>query len=180
MSSITLITGGTRSGKSDYALAYAQEFGEEHKRFFLATCPRLDEETQQRIDQHRRERENLGFQTVEESVSLIDELSKIPERSVVLIDCITLWINNLLYEYENSQKDLSEEQIVIKAQEVVSLSQSKRFNLVCVSGEVGLGLVPVDRVSRLYRDLVGRCNRYLAEKSQRVIFVSCGCPLVLK
>ncbi len=151
MSSITLITGGTRSGKSDYALSYAQKFGDEHKRFFLATCPYLDDEIQQRIEKHRCQRQALGFQTIEETVFLTKVIEKIPEKSVVLLDCITLWINNLLYEYEKKQKILSEEEIVLQAQQLISLSQTKELNLVCVSGEVGMGLVPADSVSRLYR-----------------------------
>ncbi len=99
----------------------------------------------------------------------------------MLVDCVTLWINNLLYEAEKKEKsDLSEEEIGEKVTKIIELTKEKKLHLFFVTNEVGLGIVPADKKTRLYRDLVGRCNRIIAAHSQTVVLVSCGIPLILK
>ncbi len=176
---ITLITGGARSGKSDYALSRAASFAGDNK-YFLAACPPLDAELRDRIEKHRQERAGLGFITIEEEVELARVLAGLPPESLVLLDCLTIWISNLLFMAEQEGGTVSEEMIVRETGRLIEAARVKRLELICVSNEVGMGLVPVGSTSRLYRDLVGRCNRLMAEQAQRVILVSCGLPILLK
>jgi len=99
---------------------------------------------------------------------------------VLLVDCLTLWISNLMYDLEvrgGGDAEALVERLTLTAVEQL---RDGAAAAILVSGEVGLGIVPVDKVSRLYRDLVGLCNRIVAAEADEVIFVSCGLPLQLK
>lgn len=172
------ISGGSRSGKSRYAEQRALELL--GPRTYIATCPMIDEEMDERISCHRSRREAHGWLTLEEPLALAQALHDCLDSSVVLVDCLTLWINNLLYNAQQEQADISEEDIDAFCVEVVEASRQGERTVIFVTNELGMGLVPADYTSRHYRDLVGRCNQTLASLADEAVFVVSGCPLILK
>jgi adenosylcobinamide kinase / adenosylcobinamide-phosphate guanylyltransferase len=166
------ITGGCRSGKSRYALHYAnQHFS---KKLFLATCEVLDEEMAQRIENHKKMR-GLEWQTVEEPIDIIDRIKKEgADSEVILIDCLTLWLYNLLMKWDSDLRMMEETETLIDA-----LKKSDASSIL-VSNEVGMGIVPADPLSRRYRDLLGTMNQRIAEALDTVIFMVSGIPIFLK
>lgn len=108
---LIFITGGTRSGKSDFALKQAMEVAGDNNKYFIATCPRIDSEIEQRIAKHQEDRESLGFITVEEELDISGVMNSLQDGSLVLLDCLTLWINNLLYESSLKKNEVNEESI---------------------------------------------------------------------
>ena len=176
MAEIILITGGARSGKS----RHAQQLGESlpGKKLFIATCPVTDEEMGQRIERHRQDRQGAGWQTVEETVSLEQALADNSDCEVVLIDCLTLWINNLLFTDAGNMLD--EEAISVKARKLIEVCAKRSGVVIMVTNEVGLGIVPENALARRYRDLVGRCNQEIASAADKVIMSICGIPLNVK
>jgi adenosylcobinamide kinase / adenosylcobinamide-phosphate guanylyltransferase len=178
MARLILVTGGARSGKSDYALKRAESLPAPH--VFLATCPVVDEEMNERIRRHKIERQDGVWETIEEELDLAGNIQPLEPGTVCLIDCLTLWVNNLMYHAETMGIGFTEDDMLEKAQGLVSSASTFRGTLICVSNEVGLGVVPDNASARQYRDLVGRCNRVIAAAADEVIFVSCGLPLFLK
>ncbi len=172
MGKLVLITGGCRSGKSHFAQSYVEEISE--NKVFLATCPKIDREMDERIEKHKKDREGLGWRTVEEDLDLVSAIKGI--KGDILIDCLTLWVNNLLYHNPN----LTESEMKNKVCEIAELVQRRDGLCVFVSNEVGLGLVPADSTSRLYRDLVGRCNQTFAQFADEVHFMVSGINMQCK
>jgi adenosylcobinamide kinase/adenosylcobinamide-phosphate guanylyltransferase len=178
MAEITFITGGCRSGKSSFAQRLAEKSGD--KRLFIATAPVLDDEMKIRVRRHREMRRELGWDTVEEQYALADCFRRRGGYEVVLCDCLTLWVNNLLYQSSERGALLEEEEIAARCREVCDAARSTQARVLFVSNEVGMGIVPADEVSRRYRDLVGRCNQETAAASDSVFFVVSGLPIQLK
>ncbi|WP_457574737.1 bifunctional adenosylcobinamide kinase/adenosylcobinamide-phosphate guanylyltransferase [Desulfolithobacter sp.] len=178
MGHVILITGGCRSGKSAFAQQLAEELG--GQRLFLATSPSLDREMQERIRLHRQERAHRGWQTVEEQLYPARVIRESPPGATVLLDCLTLWINNLLYDFEKRNELLNEDAVRQMSEELLSACRQRPGAVIMVTNEVGLGIVPQNRVARRYRDLVGRCNQCIGRKADEVYLVSCGVPLKLK
>ncbi len=175
---IVYVSGGCRSGKS----AYAQELAESlpgHKAY-VATCPVIDSEMDERIVRHQKDREGRNWQTIEAPVDLAGALKDAGDYDVLLVDCLTLWINNLLYEAEQREEDLDEDGVRSKCLDLVSACCRPHQTIIFVSNELGMGLVPADSVSRRYRDLVGRCNQMIAEAADDAVFMVSGLPLTLK
>lgn len=166
------VTGGCRSGKSRYALHYAnQHFS---NKLFLATCEVLDEEMAQRIENHKKMR-GLEWRTVEEPVDIIDKIRKDrTDSEVILIDCLTLWLYNLLMKWDSDLRIMEETETLID-----TLKKSDA-SFILVSNEVGMGIVPADPLSRRYRDLLGTMNQRIAEALDTVIFMVSGIPIFLK
>ena len=166
------ITGGCRSGKSRYALHYAnQHFS---KKLFLATSEALDEEMAQRIENHKKVR-GPEWQTIEEPVEIVSKINEYgADGKVILIDCLTLWLYNLLMRWDNDLRIMEETEKLID-----SLKKSPTSSIL-VSNEVGMGIVPADPLSRRYRDLLGTMNQRIAEALDTVIFMVSGIPLFLK
>jgi adenosylcobinamide kinase/adenosylcobinamide-phosphate guanylyltransferase len=175
---ILYISGGSRSGKSRYAEQRAEILT--GKRSYIATCPIIDAEMDGRIALHQQRREGKGWLTVEEPLDLAQALMDTADSAVVLVDCLTLWINNLLYEAECLDQTLSEEQIVRCCQQVIEACKDGDRTIIFVTNELGMGIVPADAISRLYRDLVGRCNQTLAAQADEVVLMVSGLPLFLK
>lgn len=178
MAKIILITGGTRSGKSEYARKTAEALP--GNRAFVATCLATDEEMSRRIKKHQQERLKADWHTIEEHLELAGTLRKLEGFDVLLVDCLTLWISNLLYEARDQESGLSEEDMVGKANELLNACSGLAGTVIFVTNEVGSGIVPENSLSRLYRDLVGRCNQVIAAGADEVYMVACGLPLDLK
>ncbi|TRO77833.1 bifunctional adenosylcobinamide kinase/adenosylcobinamide-phosphate guanylyltransferase [Trichloromonas acetexigens] len=177
-SRLIYISGGSRSGKSRYAELRAVQLP--GPRTYIATCPAIDDEMDERIARHRRQREKYDWLTLEEPLELARVLGECRDSSVVLVDCLTLWINNLLYRAQQSNKKITEKDIATLCTEVaVAASQGER-TVIFVTNELGMGLVPADPVSRLYRDLVGRCNQTIVALADEAVFIVSGCPIFLK
>jgi adenosylcobinamide kinase/adenosylcobinamide-phosphate guanylyltransferase len=178
MATIILVTGGSRSGKSDYARVTAESLP--GPRVFVATMPVIDGETSQRIQRHRQERAQSMWETLEEPLYIAKAVERSGKYRVVLIDCLTLWINNIVYYAGQEGTEIREETITDRANELMEACSAFQGTVILVTNEVGCGIVPEDPISRLYRDLVGRCNRLIADRADEVTLVSCGIPLHLK
>ncbi len=166
------ITGGCRSGKSRYALDFANRHFS--KKLFLATSEALDEEMAQRIENHKKVR-GPEWQTIEEPVDIVNKIKKDGAGAeVILIDCLTLWLYNLLMRWDNDLRIMEETEKLID-----SLKNSPTSSIL-VSNEVGMGIVPADPLSRRYRDLLGAMNQRIAAALDTVIFMVSGIPLFLK
>lgn len=167
-----LILGGCRSGKSDFALSLADRYG--GPGIFVATCEPRDEEMHDRVRRHKEERSG-AWRTVEAPLRLPEAIQK-HDRSgrVVLVDCLTLWVSNLLLE---SRSDRFPQRSFDKLLGVLGESKGP---VLMVSNEIGLGVVPDNAVARRYRDLVGELNQHIASLANRVIMVTAGIPMVIK
>jgi len=178
MADVILVTGGSRSGKSDYALKAAESLP--GPRAFVATCPPLDDEMADRIEKHRQKRARSNWLTIEEPLDLAGALRSHQEIKLFLVDCLTLWINNLLHQAHQNGTSLSEEETAGRCAEVLEICRQRSGTVIFVTNEVGWGIVPATPLSRTYRDLVGRCNQVVAEAARQVTLVVCGFPMNLK
>jgi len=177
MGRMILVTGGTRSGKSDFALRIGGELSGDH--CFVATCPVLDQEMAERVEKHRRTREKNIWMTVEEPVAINEVIAR-DEYQVYLIDCLTLWINNHLAGSTAADKVCDESFIGAETRCLIRTAGSIDASVIFVTNEVGMGIVPENKLARRYRDLVGLCNRLIAAAANEVVLVSCGLPIYLK
>ncbi len=177
MAMVILVTGGSRSGKS----AFAQDLAESlpGKRFFLATCPHTDAEMSARIRRHQADRQAGVWQTIEEPLRLAEVLGRCPAGSVVLLDCLTLWISNLLHAGDREEQMLGEDQVEEECRRLLAAAD-QLHTLVMVTNEVGSGIVPENALARRYRDLVGRCNQCMGRAADQVHLVVCGVPLRIR
>ena len=171
MKRITLVTGGSRSGKSKQALDLAGFY--RHKAF-IATAEATDDEMRARIERHRRERDPSYF-IVEEPLDLVVALKSLPENTeVAVVDCLTVWLGNLFYR----EKINNETCLEIEA--FLGVLSDPPCHLILVTNEVGMGIIPGDSGTRRFRDLAGSINQQLAERAHEVILVVCGIPLRVK
>ncbi len=175
---IILVTGGCRSGKSDFTQQRAENIL--GPRLFIATCPCTDKEMAERIRLHQETRIRAGWQTIEEQLAPDKSIRKAGPGTTIIIDCLTLWINNLLFEAQGRGVLLTEQDLMPRVHALADAAVHHRGSVFMVSGEVGQGIVPENALARRYRDLVGRCNRCMAAYADQVFFVSCGIPLQLK
>jgi len=175
---IILITGGGRSGKSAFAQRMAEDLS--GSRIFVATCRAGDAEMADRIARHREERRGRGWRTVEEPLDLVGVLAAVDSRALVLVDCLTLWIANLLFDGEADGRHMGETEISRAARDLVAAARQRSGPVLMVTNEVGAGIVPDNPLARLYRDLVGRCNQEVAAAADRVYLVTCGLPISIK
>jgi adenosylcobinamide kinase / adenosylcobinamide-phosphate guanylyltransferase len=178
MSNVILVTGGARSGKSVYSEALAKSFP--GPRAYIATAPVFDEEMERRVARHKKQRKNDGWDTIEEEIDLCGAIKKANAYDTILVDCLTLWINNLLYAAEKKSRRVSEDNMIIKCAQLKKVCAEFDGNIIFVINEVGMGIVPDNPLSRDFRDLSGRCSQTLAKFANKVMLVSCGIPLTLK
>ncbi len=166
---LILVTGGVRSGKSRYVLARASEC--RGRKAFIATAEAIDDEMKERIRRHREEREG-SFRTIEEPFDLAGALEQaVADSDVIVIDCLTLWISNLLSAERPSP---AETERMLEACLAVLKKTDKR--VIAVTNEVGMGIIPDNRLAREYGDLLGSFNRRFAAIAEEVILMVCGIP----
>lgn len=170
MSDHILVLGGARSGKTALAERLAMRNGKNPA--YLATAEALDDEMLERVSAHQRTREGR-FTTIEEPLELPQALfAAAQQHSVILVDCLTLWISNLL----SMERDVADEvETLVETLEAIEAAQ-----VIIVSNEVGLGIVPDYPLGRTFRDLTGAAHQRLAETCSHVYFVVAGIPMVVK
>jgi adenosylcobinamide kinase/adenosylcobinamide-phosphate guanylyltransferase len=178
MAKIIFITGGSRSGKSIYAQRIAESIS--GARTYIATCPVIDKEMEDRIRKHKEVRQSASWQTIEEVTDLAGALRRSKGSGVVLVDCLTLWINNLMYEAEQEKKYINEDVIGSRCEDVLGVCSELAGTVIFVTNEVGMGIVPENPTSRLFRDLAGRCNQRMANHADVFVFMISGIPLYIK
>jgi adenosylcobinamide kinase/adenosylcobinamide-phosphate guanylyltransferase len=178
MGKIVLVTGGCRSGKSRFAQQMAEAAG--LTRLYIATSPVLDAEMEERVQRHRQERASRNWVTCEETLDLVKVLEQHTAFDSVLCDCLTLWVNNLMYDAEQNKEAFGEDDMARLTQAMLRVARCHAGTLVFVTNEVGCGIVPADAVSRRFRDLQGRCNQVMAAAADEVYFVVSGIPLKIK
>jgi adenosylcobinamide kinase / adenosylcobinamide-phosphate guanylyltransferase len=178
MAKIILITGGSRSGKSRYAQHIAESFA--GTRTYIATCPVIDKEMEDRVRKHQEARQSASWRTIEEVTDLAGALRKAKGSKVILVDCLTLWINNLMYEAEQENKYIDEDAIVAQCQDVLRACSDLDGWVIFVTNEVGMGIIPENPSARLFRDLAGRCNQRIADHADFVIFMVSGLSLYIR
>jgi adenosylcobinamide kinase / adenosylcobinamide-phosphate guanylyltransferase len=187
------ILGGQRSGKSRRAELLARDWlaqSPSHKAVMIATATVWDEEMQERITRHKLDRAERvpGMLTVEEPIELGEAIqTHSTPQTVVVVDCLTLWLTNLLMppeNTENSQKNLSKEaldqQIRAQAASLLIAIKNAAGPVFLVGNEIGLGVIPMGRETRDFVDALGRLNQDVAAACERVTFMAAGLPLTLK
>ncbi len=178
MAKIILVTGGSRSGKSTYAQRLAESLS--GVRTYIATCPVIDKETEERVRKHQEARQSASWDTIEELTDLAGALQRSKGSEVILVDCLTLWINNLMFEAEQKKEHLDEEAIRTCCEDVLDTCRDFPGTVIFVTNEVGMGIVPENPDSRLFRDLAGRCNQSMADRADAAVFMVSGLPLYIK
>jgi adenosylcobinamide kinase / adenosylcobinamide-phosphate guanylyltransferase len=163
--SLTLLTGGVRSGKSRLAVRLAKRWGGPVT--VIATGEPGDEEMAERIRRHRVERPP-EWETVEEPVALEEALARVPDDAFVLVDCLTLWVSNLM------EPVLSGPAIEERAGRAASLAAARGSPSLAVTNEVGSGIVAADPLARRFADVLGRVNAIWAGEAERVLLVAAG------
>jgi adenosylcobinamide kinase/adenosylcobinamide-phosphate guanylyltransferase len=178
-----LIIGGARSGKSHFAQELASKLGEAV--LFVATAEAGDEEMRQRIERHKRAR-SAAWSTLEVTTGVGRQIGeKISKAQVVIVDCITLLVNNIFSQYsdqtgERIDAPLIEKGVMAEINELIEHVNRLDASFIVVSNEVGLGLVPATRLGRLYRDLLAKANQMLAQAADEVYLMVAGLPLKIK
>jgi len=165
---IILITGGARSGKSTRAEARAQAFPGQP--VYIATAEALDAEMSERIAQHRARRGSEWFEH-ETPLALVEALDETDGGGARLVDCLTLWLSNLMHAQRDWEKET--------ARLAETLGRQER-PVVLVTNEVGLGIVPDNALARRFRDAAGRMNQMIAQVADEVEFVVAGLPMRVK
>jgi adenosylcobinamide kinase/adenosylcobinamide-phosphate guanylyltransferase len=179
MGRLTLILGGARSGKSRYAMQLARQHG--GRVTYIATAQNLDTEMQTRIENHRRERPP-EWQTLEipRNVGRAFQFQA-PLADLVLLDCLTMLVSNVILETSGSQDQPDElqarEAVQIEIEDLLAIIRASQSSWIVVSNEVGMGLVPPYPLGRLYRDLLGWANQMLAAQASQFYFMVAGIPL---
>ncbi len=167
---LVVVGGGARSGKSRFALEAARSLP--GRRVFIATAEAGDEEMRQRIERHRAEREG-AFVTIEEPLEVRARLVD-AGASAIVVDCLTLWLSNLLLAGREAPAILDEVEEAIRAARAIPASTW------IVTNEVGMGIVPETRLGRVFRDLAGRANQLVAAAADEVYFGTMGLMLRVK
>ncbi len=171
---LTLILGGARGGKSDFAQALARRRGGREV-LFLATAEGLDDEMRSRIESHRAERPD-GWNTLEAPRHPGLALHAAPPSRLVLLDCVTLWVSNVLL----AEASGGTHAMLNELDELLEWYESSSPELLLVSNEVGMSIVPENALARAYRDLLGQVNRKLADRADPVFWLVAGLPVELK
>jgi len=168
-----LVIGGCRSGKSSHALHLAEQIP--GQKIFIATCMPQDKEMEQRVLRHRQQRSS-AWETLEVPFFLPEAIHKNGTNGhVILVDCLTLWINNLILD-DDHQPDTIDKHI----QKLTQSIEKTECPVIIVSNEVGTGIVPENKLARFFRDITGFANQKVAACVNRVIWMMAGIPVKIK
>jgi len=176
---LLLLVGGARAGKSTYAMRLAQdaERASGDQICFIATAQGLDEDMTKRIARHRAERP-AHWRTIEEPCQIDEALRQASEARIVIVDCLTLFVSNWLMRHKDEHEC---EQFVRRiTRNFLAIARTRQQTIICVSNEVGLGVVPDTNLGRVFRDLLGRVNQEFAAAADEVYLLIAGLPLQLK
>ena len=172
MKQIIFVTGGCRSGKSSFALDYANKHF--RSKIFLATAPALDDEMKKRIKAHQEAR-GPEWAAIEEQTEIARAVVSVEiNYELILLDCMTLWLSNLIMAGE------PENQIFSRTEAFIEAIQRIPQSVIIVSNEVGYGIVPVNDIARQFRDIMGTVNQRLAACADVVIWTIAGLPQIIK
>ncbi|MFH1823739.1 MAG: bifunctional adenosylcobinamide kinase/adenosylcobinamide-phosphate guanylyltransferase [Candidatus Firestonebacteria bacterium] len=167
-----LITGGARSGKTSFSEKLAQKLGKEF--VYIATTIPLDKEMKDRVKKHKENRSKI-WKVIEEPLNVISVFKKENKKGkVILLDCLTLLLNNWM------MKKYNENSIEDKIKEMAKSCKNCESSVIIISNEVGLGIVPRNKLARLFRDRQGKSNQILAKYADEVYFMAAGLPMRLK
>lgn len=175
--SMTFILGGARAGKS----RFAQELAAKLKKrvLFVATCEPLDEEMSARIKAHQRSRPS-DWNTLEVPTDVAKAMrGKVGAAEVVILDCLTLLISNIVGREEADAETL-DKKVNAELEDLVAFMRTQNAHFIIVSNDVGLGVVPPYRAGRIYRDVLGTANQMLAREADEVYFMVAGIPIQIK
>jgi adenosylcobinamide kinase/adenosylcobinamide-phosphate guanylyltransferase len=178
-----LLIGGARSGKSHFAQELAMK--SDKPVLFVATAEASDEEMRHRIEEHQKTRP-ATWHTLEVNTHIGSRIEQeIGKAQVVIIDCITLLVNNVFGQYSHQSGEqidvpLIEQKLISEISELVECIDHTAASFIIVTNEVGTGLVPANRVGRLYRDLLGKANQMLAQRADEIYLMVAGLPLPIK
>src|SRR3989338_3073606 len=173
MAKLTFILGGARSGKSSFAVELAKEY---KSVTYVATAQVLDDEMRERVEMHKKLRP-ASWKVVESHVNVANTVERL-KADLILIDCLTLYVSNLLLDA--NKEDTKEEYITNEIKRLCDASENVSADVIMVSNEVGLGIVPADPLGRKFRDIAGRVNQIVASRADEVYFVTAGIPQKLK
>jgi len=182
---LTFVIGGARSGKSAYAVDLATAL--RRPTLYVATAEALDAEMKARIRRHRAQRPQ-GWRTFEEPLEFAQRIATEAEAgSTVIVDCLTVWLGNLLEKYVRdasnprvAETKRTRRETLAELRLLCRLRQTKGVNLIVISNEVGAGLVPPYPLGRVYRDLLGEANQFVAQHADDVLLMVAGIPIDLK
>jgi adenosylcobinamide kinase / adenosylcobinamide-phosphate guanylyltransferase len=169
---LRLIIGGARSGKSAHAQAMAETEAQRRggAAVMIATAEALDDEMAERIARHRAERGD-GWRTLETPLAVAEAIAGLDQADCAVVDCLTLWLNNLMF----AERDLE-----AATEALLQAAGKSRAEIIMVTNEVGMSIVPENALARRFRDEAGRMNRRVAERADEVIVMFAGIPLRLK
>ena len=168
---VVLVTGGSRSGKSRCAMEMALEYG---KRVFVATAPACDREMERRIAAHQAERGDR-FATIEEPTDPAKAFDALPpDTGVVLLDCLTVWLGNLMHKHGSDDCEFPEVEALFDA------LADPPADVILVTNEVGSGVIPDNAMARRFRDLAGTVNQRAAARADKVVLCVSGIPVTIK
>jgi len=174
MGKLVFILGGARSGKSTFAIEQAKKLSVHNSRVvYVATARAIDKEMKIRIEKHKKRRP-VSWKTVEESKDISRIVPELAKASVVIIDCLTILISNLLLAGE------SEKRILRKIEELLRGLKKRNLTTLVVSNEVGMGIVPENKLARSFRDIAGQINQVVARLANEVYIMEAGLPMRIK
>jgi adenosylcobinamide kinase/adenosylcobinamide-phosphate guanylyltransferase len=168
---LVLIGGGVRCGKSAFALALARRLGQQ--RVYIATAEARDDEMALRIERHIQER-GADFRTIEAPINVVEACGSAGDADVVVLDCLTLWLSNLLLRGDAPPA------ILRQVDRLVETARSTRPHTIVVTNEVGMGIVPETPLGRVFRDLCGRAHQAISARAEEVYFGALGSLIRLK
>jgi adenosylcobinamide kinase/adenosylcobinamide-phosphate guanylyltransferase len=175
---LILVLGGARAGKSTFAQQLAQQLGENV--LFVATAQPGDAEMAERIRHHRTTRPK-EWHTLEEPLHLAEAVARVVESyQIVLIDCLTLWVSNLLLQQKDGDEHAHEKEIVEQTGSLLDCYECSKATFILVSNEVGMGVVPPYPLGRQFRDILGKVNQIGAARADKVYLLVAGLPMELK
>lgn len=180
MGKLTFVLGGARSGKSTFAAQLAKKLS--RKVVYFATATPSDAEMKLRIRKHRRTRPR-HWKTIEEPLAVLEKIEPLAkDYEVIVLDCLTLWVSNLLIETggENEFTETKEREIASQVSELAEKIKSVPGHVIVVSNEVGSGIVPAYKLGRVYRDIMGQANQIMAYQADEVYLIVSGIPLKIK